>query len=191
MALRPCFRVLLLISLSGLVLCDARASSAGRRALVPEDFYRILDVSDPQVSPDGQWVAYVVSANDRESEETRNTLWMVSWDGTQHVQLTSALKDVASPRWSPGGQLLAFLATPAGAEQVSLMTLDRRGGEPRALGKFAGTVTGYAWAPDGRRLVVAVDGAAQGKVPPPIVIKSARFKHDISGYVAASDSHRL
>ena len=202
MALNLRLQAMPFIALAGLAWGTAQAAPAERRALVPEDFYRILDVGDPQVSADGQWVAYLVSANDRESDETRTALWMVSWDGTQHVQLTSGLKDAATARWSPDGTQLAFIATPVGAEQATLMTLDRRGGEPRSVGRIAGTVTGYAWAPDGRRLVVAVDGDAQApgtasthagtpKVPPPIVIRSARFKHDISGYAAASDLHRL
>lgn len=202
MTLHHSLRALLITGLCGLALGAAQAAPGERRALVPEDFYRILEVGDPQVSPDGQWVAYLVSANDRESDETRTALWMVSWDGGQHVQLTSGLKDAAAARWSPAGPQLAFLATPAGAEQVTLMMLDRRGGEPRAVGKFAGAVTSHEWAPDGRRLVVAVDSDDQAapnppanagapKVPPPIVIRSARFKHDISGYVTASAVHRL
>jgi dipeptidyl aminopeptidase/acylaminoacyl peptidase len=186
--------------LLSLAPCVASAAQAAPRALVPEDFYRILNVRDPQLSPDGQWVAYVVSANDRAADEPRSALWMVSWDGTAHLQLTYGLKDADSPRWSPDGKLLAFLATPAGAEQATLMVLDRRGGEPRGVAKLSGSVASYEWAPDGKRLVVAMDGAGEAKapvagaapkVPAPIVIKSARFKHDISGYVAASDAQRL
>ncbi len=53
-----------------------------RRTLAPDDFYRALDVSDPQVSPDGLWVAYVVTTNDRDADEARSAIWMVSWDGS-------------------------------------------------------------------------------------------------------------
>ena len=144
---RPRLPAILAAALLSLVPMLAQPAPGERRALVPEDFYRILDVGDPQVSADGQWVAYLVTTNDRESDETRTALWMVSWDGTQHVQLTSGLKDAATARWSPDGSHLAFIATPAGAEQATLMTLDRRGGEPRAVGRIAGTVTGYTWAP--------------------------------------------
>jgi dipeptidyl aminopeptidase/acylaminoacyl peptidase len=179
---------------------------AERRAFVPEDFYRILEVHDPQVSPDGQWVAYVVSANDRETDAPRNALWMASWDGREHVQLTIGHKDASSPRWSPQGQLLAFLATPAGAEKVTLMVLDRRGGEPRAMAAIPENVLRFAWAPDGRRLVAVVEdeadaassapalGAAPGaapKTPRPIVIRSAQFKHDETGYVPVGSGQHL
>ena len=77
----------LLLTLSAI---QVHAADAGqeRRKLVPDDFYRALDVSDPQVSPDGLWVAYVVTTNEREADEARSAVWMVSWDGRQRLALT-------------------------------------------------------------------------------------------------------
>jgi dipeptidyl aminopeptidase/acylaminoacyl peptidase len=43
-------------------------------ALTADDFYRIQDLSDPQVSPDGRWVAYVVTTQEREADEARSDL---------------------------------------------------------------------------------------------------------------------
>src|SRR5436305_10980034 len=71
----------------------ARAQPPGVPVRVPlsaDDIYRVQALSDPQVSPDGQWVAYVVTMNDRAADEQRSAIWMVSWDGTQHLALTGA-----------------------------------------------------------------------------------------------------
>ena len=99
----------------------AADTPAARRPLVPDDFYRLSYVSDPRVAPDGQWVAYVVTVNDRDADEQRSAVWMVSWDGTQRVQLTNLAAGTRAPRWSPDGSYLAFLATPAGADKVQVM----------------------------------------------------------------------
>jgi Tol biopolymer transport system component len=90
-------------------------------------------VTVPQVSPDGKWVAYVVSTNDRGADETRSAIWMVSWDGTQQIPLTNPAHDISSPRWSLDGRYLSYLAIPTGTDKSQVMLLDRRGGEARAL----------------------------------------------------------
>ena len=81
--------VSLLLSLSVIQVYAADAVQE-RRKLTPDDFYRVQDVSDPQVSPDGLWVAYVVTTNEREPDEARSAVWMVSWDGRQRLALTAA-----------------------------------------------------------------------------------------------------
>src|SRR5215813_12205430 len=68
----------------------ATDTALSRRPLNADDFYNLQLVSDPQVSPDGKWVAYVVSGNDRAADESRSAIWMASWDGSQQVQLTNA-----------------------------------------------------------------------------------------------------
>src|ERR1700730_13793138 len=89
----------LLVSLCAVHALAADATPA-RRTLTPDDFYRVLEVSDPQVSPDGGWVAYVVTANEREADEARSAIWMVSWDGKQRLALTAGANGTGKPRWS-------------------------------------------------------------------------------------------
>jgi len=60
-----------------------------KRAITLDDLARIKSVGDPQVSPDGKWVAYTVTTTDVEKDKSNTDLWMVSWDGTQHIQLTA------------------------------------------------------------------------------------------------------
>jgi dipeptidyl aminopeptidase/acylaminoacyl peptidase len=68
-----------------------------RRPLSPADFYEVRTVSDPQVSPDGRWVAYVVTRNDRDADEPRSAVWMVSWDGEQQITLTTSSNGAHRP----------------------------------------------------------------------------------------------
>ncbi|HEX5966175.1 MAG TPA: hypothetical protein VFY51_09585, partial [Pyrinomonadaceae bacterium] len=76
-----------LISLFLLVaLAAATAAQTARRPLKVEDFSRLRNVSDPQVSPDGNWVAYVVSTTDEKADRSNSHIWMVNIDGSNNRQ---------------------------------------------------------------------------------------------------------
>ena len=143
------------------------------------------------MSPDGAWVAYVVTGNDRASDEARSAIWMVSWDGSQHLALTAAADGTDKPRWSPDGRYLAFMATPAGSEKAQIMLLDRRGGNARQLTSVAGDIGAYAWAPDGKRLVLTMESGESGGTPKPIVIDALHFKQDEEGYLRSGSGRHL
>jgi dipeptidyl aminopeptidase/acylaminoacyl peptidase len=171
-----------------LSLCAAQAQPADaptRGPLTADDFYRVQSLSEPQVSPDGTWVAYVVTTNEREPDEARSAIWMVSWDGSQHIALTAPADGIGKPRWSPDGRYLAFISAPAGSERGQIMLLDRRGGDARPLTGAVGDISEYAWSPDGKRLAFAmVQGdEAAAKSPKPIVIDAQHFKQDEDGYL--------
>ena len=81
-----------------------------QRKLTLDDVYRLRQVSDPQISPDGAWVAYTVSVPDTVKDEENSDVWMASWDGTRNVRLTSSKAGEHAPRWSPDGRYLTFLS---------------------------------------------------------------------------------
>jgi dipeptidyl aminopeptidase/acylaminoacyl peptidase len=184
-------------------LMVAAAANAAGRALTTDDFYRIQDVHDPQMSPDGLQVAYLVSRYDRETDKRRTSLWMVGWNSGDPLQLTHDARGVSTPKFSPDGRFLSFLSTPEGAEQAQLMLMDRRGGEARQLTHVTGDIDSYAWSPDGQRIVVSMqedtDAAVAGKkgeeakskAPPPIVIDGRHFKEDTEGYLTAASLNHL
>ncbi|HEY2401588.1 MAG TPA: S9 family peptidase [Steroidobacteraceae bacterium] len=156
-----------LIALSLLLQNPVRAADTApsHRPLTADDFYNLQLVSDPQISPDGKWVAYVVSGNDRAADESRSTIWMTSWDGSQQVQLTNAGHEISSPRWSRDGRYLSYLNTPAGTDKSQVMLFDRRGGEARALTSVTDDIQSYEWSPDSKRIVLVMEQGAPKAAP--------------------------
>jgi dipeptidyl aminopeptidase/acylaminoacyl peptidase len=176
-------RVVLVIALLVAFSVSLPAQS-GHRPLKLDDLARMHEISDPQISPDGKWVAYVVSTVDVKEDKTGTDIWMVSFDGTTDRQMTSSPDNESSPRWSPDGRYLSFTSSrpgPTRGNQVWL--LDREGGEAKQLTDIKGRVQGYEWSPDSTRLAVVVGdpdpeaepsgASAEGgrpRVPKPIVI---------------------
>ena len=195
---RICAATILLLSAGGAAAAETPAS---QRALAPDDYYLTQSLADPQVAPDGSWVAYVVTGNDREADEQRSAVWIVRWDGAERVRLTTPANTVAAPRWSRDGRFLSFLAAPAGSDTRQVMVLDRRGGEARAATSVSGEIADYSWAPDGKHLLLVVNEAVGGapgtakepdaKTPKPIVIDAMHFKQDEDGYALAGVSQHL
>ena len=172
-------------------VAGAGTPAATRRTLQPDDFYRAVTVSDPRVSPHGHWVAYVVTANDRASDQPLSAIWMVSWDGRERLELTAPGAETSAPRWSPDGRYLAYLAQPPGAKSVQVMLLYRRGGNAVAVTHVDQEIDGYAWSPDGKRLVLSmepVDPLGQGR---PVVIDALHFKDDGLGYLGEGRTWHL
>ncbi|MGH9811291.1 MAG: TolB family protein, partial [Terriglobia bacterium] len=174
---------------------------AERRPLALADVAKQRGVGDPQVSPDGRWIAYTVSTIDAEKDKRDTDLWMVGWDGADRVRLTSTAENSESkPRWSPDGRYLAFLAKRGDDDEKKLGSqvwlLDRRGGEALKLTSIKGGVASYAWSPDGKRLVLVVNDFDPNSDPekkedwkrktaPPIVIDRYHFKEDSDGYLGS------
>ena len=81
-----------------------------RRAIRPEDVYRLRTIADPQISPDGKWVACAISQANREQDRGLSDIWLIATKGRKRVQLTNRFHRDSSPRWSPDGSSIAFLA---------------------------------------------------------------------------------
>ena len=172
----------------------AQAAPAGPRPVAATDMYRLRSVRDPQVSPEGAWVAYTVSQIDSAKERSETDLWMTSWDGAQTVRVTSTPGSESSPRWSPDGRWLGFLSSRQASDGAQVWLLDRRGGEAERVTSVKGGVSSFAWSPDGSRLVLVAtvqgdSAAADTTRPHPVVIDRYAFKRDREGYLTRSHEH--
>ncbi len=173
------------------------APSTLRTVTAQDLVFGLRGVSDPQLSPDGRWVAYTVAATDSAKNRRDADLWMTSWDGTQTVRLTTSPESENTPRWSPDGRFLAFLSGRDDGKGAQVWLLDRRGGEAQRLTSIKGGVDAMAWSPDASRLVLVatVDldttSRADSTKKRPIVIDRYLFKQDVSGYLTTAHSHLL
>lgn len=138
----------------GTFLCGQAlaAPPAPKRAFTIADHTRVVGVSDPQVAPDGTRIAYVVTRSDLAQAKRTTHIHLVRADGSGDRQLTGGDSD-HSPRFSPDGSTLAFVAQRDGeAPQVHLLPM--AGGEARQLTTFSMGVEDPVWSPDGRFLAV-------------------------------------
>jgi dipeptidyl aminopeptidase/acylaminoacyl peptidase len=82
------------------------------------DLHEMQRISDPQPSPDGRRVAFVVRTTDFEANRGRNDVWLVRLDGSGLAQVTAHEGSDSNPRWAPDGKGLYFLSTRSGSSQV-------------------------------------------------------------------------
>src|SRR5437870_9247519 len=123
----------------GMLVPVAAAAQGGQggqggapRLLTVDDLFALKQVGDPQISPDGRWVAYTVTTTDLKAEKSESRLWMAPLSGGEAIPLTALGSSASAPRWSPDGRYISFLAARKSSAQgdsepkAQVWTLARR-----------------------------------------------------------------
>src|SRR5262245_5531791 len=140
------------ITLAALIMsATAPDVAAAKRPMKLDDLFAFKRVSDPQVSPDGSLVVYVVTTVDLPGNKTISNLWLAATDGkTQPRQLTASDTKDRHPRWSPDGSKIISESTRSGKSQLWLIELS--GGEAKKLTDVSTEASNAIWSRDGSRI---------------------------------------
>ena len=130
-----------------LVLAGASAAQ-GPAAFTVEEMLKLKRVSDPQLSPDGTKIAFVVTDVSLDANTRNNDIWVVPAAGGAPVKMVGTDRSEDRPRWSPDGKQVAFVSNREGGPQV--WVIPAAGGEPKRLTTMATGASGVTWSPDGK-----------------------------------------
>lgn len=119
-----------------------------KRPMELDDLFRVKRVSDPQLSPDGKWVAFVITEVDKPNNKTNSDIWIIPSDGGEARQLTYSPKQDRHPRWSPNGKSIAFESNRNGTYQIYVT--DPESGETNQLTNISTEASQAVWSPDGK-----------------------------------------
>src|SRR6185295_1125341 len=154
---RPCHHDTsgVLMRLTLVLLLVASPLLAQKRAITFEDYIALKAVSDPQLSPDGKWVAYTVSTPSLQDNRNVSRVWVAEVATGKTRQVTNGPGSDRQPRWSPDGKTLAFISTREGGAQVWVMPI--AGGDARKVSSLADGASDPLWLPGGSGLLVGSD----------------------------------
>jgi len=210
MTLRPV--ALLALFLLASSITPARQASAPSR-LTADDLFGVKEAHDPQITPDGQFIAFTVNSTSLKEDKSESRIWMVPTAGGDAIALTTEGVSSSHPRWSSDGKFLAFLSSRKDADgnegKTQVYMLNRMGGEAQRLTDTVQDIDDFEWAPDGKRLVLVLrdptpeeleaatkkakdgdDGAdKKSKAQTPWVIDRLQFKTDNVGYLDRRRNH--
>lgn len=158
----------------------AQQPAPSLRPIAIGDYFQIRAVADPQLSPDGRYVAYSVKTALLKDDKNESRIWMVSTSGGDAIPLSAEGVSSSHPRWSPDGRFLAFLsARSEGKTQVWL--LNRLGGEAQRLTNTIQDVENFVWSPDSTRLALVLRDPSPEELEAAKSRDSAAKDEDASG----------
>ncbi len=146
------------------IFCQQGTRGQARRIQLA-DFGKVVSVSDPQISPDGKSIVYVVSRMNMEQDRNDRDLVLQEIATAARRALTHDRKDVASPRWSPAGDRMAFLAAvgPPKEEKAQIFVLSMNGGDALKITDAPNGVEQFAWRPLSRDIAYVTADEPENK----------------------------
>ncbi len=191
-----------LIALAVTGTVAAVAPTGPPRVFQGSDLFNIQCVSDPQIRPDGRQIAYVRVSFDVQTDSPRSSLWLVDTDTGEQTPLATGAASSSSPRWSPDGQRLAYIARDEnGHAQIYVRWMKAQ--QSTRITDLTQAPRNLAWSPDGRSIAF-LQFAPEEKSPlgsvlpkpaganwaePPVVITDLKYRSDAQGYLRPGYTH--
>jgi len=194
---------LLIVSLCSNLLIAADEDSTMNKAISIDDYFMIKDLGSPKISPDGEWIAYVLTTTNLEKETKKSLIWMVSTSSGEAIPLTSDSKSSWGPEWSKDGKWLYFLSKRS-EQPTQLWKLNMvHGGEAIQVSKMKKRgISSFKFSSDEAQLLMVLHDRdpeeiksekdtsyVKPKFKPPYVIDRLQFKEDYVGYLNHQRDH--
>ncbi|MGZ8336474.1 MAG: S9 family peptidase, partial [Allosphingosinicella sp.] len=166
------------------------------RLFTGRDLFSLEVAADPQLSPDGRWIAYVRRSGDIMTDRFRPSIWLIDTRTGQQMPLVAGTGAHSQPRWSPSGDRLAYISTAEGGAAQLFVRWMATGESVRITG-LPNAPSSIAWSPDGRQIAYSMfvpdEGPALGAPQPrpegaqwaePLqVITAVTYRADGAGYL--------
>jgi dipeptidyl aminopeptidase/acylaminoacyl peptidase len=116
------------------------------------DPQKLVSLHEPQISPDGKAIAVIVSTPDWKTDKARTEIDLVDTASGARRTLVKDREGLSSPRWSPDGTHMAFLAKDPRTKKAQVFVMPMNSGGTRCATDNTQGVDDYAWSPDGKRI---------------------------------------
>src|SRR5690242_542883 len=140
---------------TGIILIITAVVVRGAQPFSVDDLLALKRIVEPEVSPDGKWVAYTLREPKMEENKFVSHIWVISTEGGEPRQVTDHEKGESRPKWSPDGKSIAFLSSRSGSQQVWVFSVD--GGEARQVTSLSTEADNHIWSPDGKSIAFTSD----------------------------------
>lgn len=111
------------------------------------DVFEMQYAAQPKISPDGRQIVYLRNQFDIKTDKKFTNLWLINFDGTSEMPLTSGKLNYSNAKWSPNGEKIAFVSTEEGSAQIFVRWM--KTGQTASITNLSKSPGNLSWSPDG------------------------------------------
>jgi dipeptidyl aminopeptidase/acylaminoacyl peptidase len=152
----PGFILLFLI-----LLLNTNLPQSSKKVFKLEDLRKIVELSNPQVSPDGSQIAVLVSRPDWDNNKSKEEINLVNIKEGSIRSLTFKRESISGLSWSPDGSKLGFISKGPDSQKTQIYVMPMNGGDPIQITESKTGIKEFSWSPNGKKIAFI----AQDSIP--------------------------